>query len=36
VDNAIANLLNADAMLELIMSLNEVAGDGIAGKIVGS
>ncbi len=34
VDNAIANLLNVDALLELVMSLNEVARDSVAGRIV--
>ncbi len=33
--NAIANLFNVDVMLELVMSLNEVVGDGVAGRIVG-
>jgi hypothetical protein len=34
VDNAIGNPLNVDVMLELVMSLNEVAGDSVAGRIV--
>jgi hypothetical protein len=34
VDDAIANLLNVDVMLESVMSLNEVAREGVAGRIV--
>jgi hypothetical protein len=35
MDDAIANLLNVDVMLELVMSSNEVVGDGVAGRIDG-
>ncbi len=34
MDDAIANLLNVDVMLELVMRSNEVAGDGVAGRII--
>ncbi len=34
MDDAIANLLNVDVMLELVMSLNEFVGDSVAGRIV--
>ncbi len=34
MDNATTNLINVDVILELVSGSNEVAEDGVAGRIV--